>query len=217
MPVQKHRPARRERTRREILVAAERCFAERGFERTRLEDIGALAGLGAPALLYHFPGKRELYHAVLDDLFGDLLRQVGGVLADGGDLPGRIEAVVRLLVAFVGRRPAAARITLREASADDPSVRAEVRARAAPFLALLTRVFEEGERSGALRPIRSDPFHFVSALAGTILFYVAALPSFVPSLPYDHLAPGPLAELERDALAITRRLLGLRARRKEPR
>src|SRR5687768_9287158 len=120
MPVQKRsREPRGDRTRREILAAAERCFAERGFDRTRLEDIGALAGLGAPAVLYHFSDKDELYRAVLDDLFGGLLREGKEVLAGPGTLPERIEAVVRLLVAFVGRRPAAARITLREASGDD--------------------------------------------------------------------------------------------------
>lgn len=205
---------RGDRTRREILAAAEHCFAERGFDRTRLEDIGARAGLGAPALLYHFRDKHELYRAVLDDLFGPLLREGQAVLASPGTLGARIENMVRILVAYVGRRPAAARITLREASGDDPTVRAEVHARAAPFLILLQHIFEEGERTGALRPIRSDPFHFVSALAGTVLFYVAALPTFVPSLPYDHLAPAQLVQLERDALAITRRLLRLRTKEK---
>jgi hypothetical protein len=58
-------------------------------------------------------------------------------------------------------------------------------------------------------PTRSDPVHFMSALVGTLVFYVAALPTFAPELPYDHLAPEQMDQLERDALNITRRLLGI--------
>jgi hypothetical protein len=117
--------------------------------------------------------------------------------------------MVTAVTGLVRERPALARIAWREASTDDPALREELRVRAAPFFRLLSRVLAEGERSGAFQPIRSDPFHFVSVLAGTLLFYVAALPTFVAELPSDHLAPERLERLERDALGMTRRLLGI--------
>jgi len=208
-----------ERTRAEILHAAEHCFAARGFARTRLDDIGDEAGIAGTAILYHYKDKRELYRAVLTDCFSGLLAALQGTLAGHGTLVQRIEALVSVIVDYVGNRPTAARLALREASTDDPEQQAELRAYAAPFLELLTHIFEEGERSGVIQPIRSDPFHFVSALAGTVVFYVAALPTFVSDLPYDHLAPDQLKALERDALNITRRLLGIsgpRSTRRSP-
>ncbi len=198
-----------ERTRREILAAAEVCFADRGFSQTRLEDVGAEIGLAGSAILYHFRGKRELYHAVLGEIFSGLHAELEDALARTGTLPERIEAMVSAAVRCVAERPSAARIALREVATHDEAMRAELRDWAVPFIELLTRIFEEGERSGVLQPIRSDPFHFASAVAGSVLFYVAALPNLAPQLPYDHLAPEQVEALERDALAIARRLLGI--------
>ena len=65
-----HRSAGLE-TRAEILAAAERHFAEVGFEAARLEDIAADVGIRRAAIFYHFRGKQELYAAVLDGYFAD--------------------------------------------------------------------------------------------------------------------------------------------------
>src|SRR6201992_1304984 len=44
----------------QLLSAAERLFAERGFLAVRLEDIGAVAGVSGPAIYRHFPNKESL-------------------------------------------------------------------------------------------------------------------------------------------------------------
>ena len=46
--------------RQQLLSAAERLFAERGFLAVRLEDIGAAAGVSGPAIYRHFPNKESL-------------------------------------------------------------------------------------------------------------------------------------------------------------
>ena len=204
-----------ERTRAEILAAAERRFAEHGYSGTRLEDVGSDAGIGRSAVLYHFKDKRHVYRAVLDDLYGGVLDAVRRALAGPGTIAERTERAVALVVDFVGQRPAAAQIALREAASTDQEIRAEVRARGAPVLALVTTILEEGQRAGVLRPARPDALHFVSAVAGTLLFYVAALPIFA-ELPYDHLSGEQMAGLKRDLLEITRRLLGISGPRPLP-
>ena len=104
----------------------------------------------------------------------------------------------------MGRHPTAARLALRESINPDPTIREEIQAQARPFLSLLEMIFEEGERSGVFRPLRSDPLHFVSTVAGSTLFYVAALPTFVGELPYDLLSEEQLEAHKRDVLDITR-------------
>ena len=52
-------PAKSDR-RLQLLAAAERLFAERGFLAVRLEDIGAAAGVSGPAIYRHFPNKEAL-------------------------------------------------------------------------------------------------------------------------------------------------------------
>jgi AcrR family transcriptional regulator len=56
-----NRRSRRKSDRRlQLLSAAGRLFAERGFPAVRLEDIGAAAGVSGPAIYRHFPNKESL-------------------------------------------------------------------------------------------------------------------------------------------------------------
>ena len=55
-----YRTARRD----EIIAAALRCFAEKGYQRTSMADIIDESGLSAGAIYGHFAGKQELFAAV---------------------------------------------------------------------------------------------------------------------------------------------------------
>lgn len=55
-----YRTARRD----EIVSAALRCFARKGYQRTSMADIIDESGLSAGAIYGHFTGKQELFAAV---------------------------------------------------------------------------------------------------------------------------------------------------------
>ena len=207
------RPSRAARTRAQILAAAGLHFAGKGYAGTRLEDVGQDVGIGRSAVLYHFKDKKLLYRAVLDDLFGGLLEVLRASLMAKGSLAERLEDAVSGFVDFMGRHPTTARLAMRELIDLDPEIREEFQAMARPYIDSLERIFAEGERSGAFRPLRSDPYHFMSTIAGSTLFYVAALPTLVEDLPYDRLSTEELNAHKRDLLDITRRLLGIRVPR----
>jgi AcrR family transcriptional regulator len=59
-------------TRETVLDVAERLFAERGFEATSLNDIGAAAGVSRGTPGYLFGSKAELYRAVLERCFAEV-------------------------------------------------------------------------------------------------------------------------------------------------
>jgi AcrR family transcriptional regulator len=68
--------------RKQLLAAAARLIAERGYAGVRLEDIGAEAGISGPAVYRHFPNKE----AVLTEILLDASRRLhdGGLaVADG--------------------------------------------------------------------------------------------------------------------------------------
>ncbi len=207
------RKSRAERTRGLILEAAGVRFAEAGYAETRLEDVGRDVGIGRSAVLYHFQDKKFLYHAVLEDLFRDLLETQRACLTGEGPLADRLETALSEFVDYMGLRPTAARLALRELIGLDPEIREDFEERVRPYLGLLEMLFEEGERTGVFRPARSDPFHFVSTIMGSTLFYVAALPTLVRQLPYDPLSTEQLELHKRDVLETARRLLGIRGPR----
>jgi AcrR family transcriptional regulator len=58
-------PRGRESRREEILAAAIRCFASRGFSGTSTREIAREAGAKQPLIFYHFGSKADLYLAAV--------------------------------------------------------------------------------------------------------------------------------------------------------
>ncbi|WP_137724963.1 TetR/AcrR family transcriptional regulator [Prescottella subtropica] len=59
--------------RRQLLRAAARLVAQRGFPGVRLEDLGAAVGISGPAVYRHFPNKDALLVELLTDISERLL------------------------------------------------------------------------------------------------------------------------------------------------
>lgn len=69
------------KTAERILAAAERLFAERGYEATSLGEIADQVGIRPQAIYNHFESKWQLYVAVLERLLDPFLRFLDGALA----------------------------------------------------------------------------------------------------------------------------------------
>lgn len=80
-PRDEAREARTSVYRQHILEAAEQVFAERGYDAAKVQEISVKAGLSMGVIYGIFPGKTELYTALLDERGQELLRlarQVAG-------------------------------------------------------------------------------------------------------------------------------------------
>jgi AcrR family transcriptional regulator len=73
------------RTRRRILDAAMRLFAERGYHASSNADVAEASALTRGAMLYHFPTREDLVEAAIDHIqqrrteaFEDAAREQGG-------------------------------------------------------------------------------------------------------------------------------------------
>src|SRR5947208_17071867 len=71
--------------RQELIAAAARLFASRGYYAVTVDDIGDALGLSGPALYRHFPSKEALLVAVFDQVSENQRDQIRGVLADASD------------------------------------------------------------------------------------------------------------------------------------
>src|SRR5579862_6827674 len=67
-------------TRRKLLDAAKRIFAQDGFEAARLEDIAAGAGYTRGAFYANFDSKEDIFFALLDQWVQERTDAVAAVL-----------------------------------------------------------------------------------------------------------------------------------------
>jgi TetR/AcrR family transcriptional regulator len=206
--------ARAEKTRAGILAAAEALFAERGFEATRLEDIAERVGIRRASIVYYFKDKRELYDAVLEDVFGGLHDALSDVLARGRNLPEQIEAGVSAWVDYVGRRPSIARLVLREVADANREHGAGVLAQTRRLRQLIQSEVLDRPNRKQTKLAAIDPVHMASAVAGATVFFVAATPMLVPDLGFDPLSREQLEAHKQEVLRIVQRLLGIRGPRR---
>lgn len=112
-------------TKRRLLTAAERLFAERGYTHATVAEITRQAHCNVAAVNYYFHGKEELYLAVFRCVVSDLRQpDRAGDLAEcseGPSLAERVEAIVRDFVApFLGEDSGQRLMKLVVHERDDP-------------------------------------------------------------------------------------------------
>jgi TetR/AcrR family transcriptional regulator len=204
--------AKAERTRSTILNAAEELFATHGYAATRLEDVADTVGLTRAALFYYFRDKQALYDAMLKNAFGAFTGHLNGVLtAAKGSIAERLELGVEIWVDAIVARPSLARLILRYVADAKEQPPQDLLSTNNQMLLNFWSLFQQGKKSGELRPVHDDPFHAASAIIGTTVFYVAGLAALIPGGKFEPLDPKQIAAHKREALFMVRHLLGIRS------
>src|SRR5881409_4353030 len=92
---------RRSARRKQLLAAAQEVFVNNGYHAAAMDDIAIKAGVSKPVLYQHFPGKLELYLALLDTHAEDVLERVRQALAETDDNRVRVHNVLTAYFDFV--------------------------------------------------------------------------------------------------------------------
>jgi AcrR family transcriptional regulator len=106
----------------QLLEAALAVFVENGYHQAAMDDIAARAGVSKPVLYQHFPGKLELYLALIDQHGGELEQLVRDALSLG-DNKSRINTMLGAFFDFVAQEGAAYRLIFESDLANEPEVR----------------------------------------------------------------------------------------------
>jgi AcrR family transcriptional regulator len=107
------RQARTDIYRQHILDAAERVFAERGFEAAKLNDISKGAAVSMGTIYAIFPSKDDLFRVLLEERGKEISDLAREVLANGRPPREALEALVRAYVGYFVDHPSFLRMHLR--------------------------------------------------------------------------------------------------------
>src|ERR1700738_2812560 len=88
-----------------------------------MDEIADRAGVSKPVLYQHFPGKLDLYLALLDESADDLVRAVSDALASSTDNRQRVPATCRAFFDYVSRVGEAFRLVFESDLSNEPAVR----------------------------------------------------------------------------------------------
>lgn len=113
--------------RAEILAAAARLMARRGFHAVRLDDIGAEVGISGPGMYRHFRNKEDVLAEMLLDISRRL--EAGGLAVEqrGGSAEESLEGLIAVHVDFVVTEPDLISVQVRDLGTLPPEPRNQVR------------------------------------------------------------------------------------------
>jgi AcrR family transcriptional regulator len=131
-----------------ITQAAAELLLERGFDKTTVDDVAGLAGVGKATVYRRWPSKEDLAVAAMETLYSVEIPE-----ADTGSIAGDLAASYRSVLTFVNSPQGAAflRMSIAE-SVRDERIAALYRASTERREAESRRTFERAIERGEVRP-----------------------------------------------------------------
>ncbi|MEZ4410775.1 MAG: TetR/AcrR family transcriptional regulator [Polyangiales bacterium] len=169
------RPRDADATRARLLDAAERLFAKKGLDGTRLREVAEGAQATVPLLCHHFRDKDTLYAAVIDrgmERFTDL---GWGALSHGRGIAEQLVAFIEGLIELASREPQVTALLHREMAEGGQRARGLAERWLLPLRDAAITAVKTAQKRGEVRA-GLDPEMLVLHLAGAVLYPCLAAP-----------------------------------------
>lgn len=154
-----HRQLEKEKRREQLLTAAGRLFAERGFAAVSLDEIGAEVGVTGQAIYRHFESKQDMLGVLIGQASAHLL-EFGKTFESQYDSPtALLQALVELQTDFALSSSDIIRIQDRDLAAVEPSSQREIRRTQREYIDIWVRTMQ------ALHPAETPDQRLIRAHA----------------------------------------------------
>ncbi|MFS3130794.1 TetR/AcrR family transcriptional regulator [Nocardioides sp. Bht2] len=133
----------RKARRAQLLESALEVFVAQGYHSAAMDDIAERAGVSKPVLYQHFPGKLELYVALLDASCDTVIASCREALASTEDNKQRVAATVNAFYDYVASESGAFRLVFESDLTNEPGIRDRVDRVTTECAAMITEVIHE--------------------------------------------------------------------------
>jgi AcrR family transcriptional regulator len=139
-----------EERRRQILHAAVRAFARKGYHGCRVSDIAKEAGVAYGLVYHYYDSKEALLEAIFTETWGAMLETIKSVEALDEPARERVRKVTEIVLRTWKRDPDLVRVLVREVTRSSQLQRETDEIELA--FEALQRIVEQGQGAGELRP-----------------------------------------------------------------
>jgi AcrR family transcriptional regulator len=112
--------------RAQLLESALGVFVAQGYHSAAMDDIAERAGVSKPVLYQHFPGKLELYLALLDQSCDTIIDATRKALEATEDNKQRVANTMQVFYDYVANAHGAFRLVFESDLTNEPAVRERV-------------------------------------------------------------------------------------------
>ena len=112
--------------RAQLLESALEVFVAQGYHAAAMDDIAERAGVSKPVLYQHFPGKLELYLALLDRAVDTVIDGTRAALESTDDNKQRVAATMHAFYTYVASEEGEFRLVFESDLTNDPAVRQRI-------------------------------------------------------------------------------------------
>jgi len=164
--------------RQEILEAALKLFAEKGYHQTSMSEIAKAAEFSIGTLYGFFKNKEELFYMLFNEEIEGITRQVQDRLAPLQNPSAKLEAMLESLFDYFEKRHEAFDIFSANHKTFDSSLKdnlgAMINEKHILFLRILSEMIQQGIEAGVFRPLRPEEMAltFMGLVNGSILLWL---------------------------------------------
>jgi AcrR family transcriptional regulator len=112
--------------RAQLLESALEVFVAQGYHAAAMDDIAERAGVSKPVLYQHFPGKLELYLALLDRAVDTVIEGTRAALESTDDNKQRVAATMHAFYTYVASEEGEFRLVFESDLTNEPAVRQQI-------------------------------------------------------------------------------------------
>jgi TetR/AcrR family transcriptional regulator, fatty acid metabolism regulator protein len=135
--------------RRQILAAAVKVFAHKGFHASRVGDIAEEAGIAYGLVYHYYESKEDLLETIFRTTWTEMLARIGEVEQAGVPAAEAVRQVTALLLRTWRRDPDLVRVLVREVTRNQ-HVQREIE-EITQAMEALERIIRRGQESGEFR------------------------------------------------------------------
>jgi TetR/AcrR family transcriptional regulator len=165
-------------TRRKLLVAARREFADHGLAGARVDEIAARAGVNKQLVYHYFGDKDALYLAVLEWVYDEIRTQERALNLEGLPPERAIQKLIESSFDHLARHPDFILLLNDENRNGARHLRASLKIEDmhSPLVSMVSTILKQGVRTGAFRK-GVNPVHLYISIAGLSYFFFSNTPT----------------------------------------